>query len=129
MLVMKKKSFLNFDKNGESVLDNYLKSVIKKNFSFKNLEEANMYLAEDRILCLKIYAKYGACYTLQYMFYYYTSYVIHYNVLSECGMCCTYDVFCCTIKLCVAHMLHNTISKMCFTIIQHAVYDYICSSI
>lgn len=58
---------LKSDKNNESVLDNYLKSVVKKNFSFKNLEEANMYLAEDRILCLKIYAKYGARYKLRYI--------------------------------------------------------------
>jgi chitin synthase len=43
---------LKRDKFNESILDSYFKTVITKDFEYKNIEEANMYLAEDRILCL-----------------------------------------------------------------------------
>jgi chitin synthase len=33
----------------------------------KSLEEANMYLAEDRILCLEIYSRIGKRYFLSYV--------------------------------------------------------------
>jgi chitin synthase len=51
---------------GESILDDYLKTV-NANFTIKDLQEANMYLAEDRILCLKIYSKFNRNYSLSYI--------------------------------------------------------------
>ena len=41
--------------SGKSILDAYLKTVIDPNHKFESIEEANMYLAEDRILCLQIF--------------------------------------------------------------------------
>jgi len=58
---------LKRDDNNESVLDSYLKTVLEQDHKFLNLEEANMYLAEDRILCLKIYSKFGKRYKLRYI--------------------------------------------------------------
>ena len=62
-----------------SILDDYLKTVLTSNFEYKDLEEANMYyinfinkffiryLAEDRILCLKIYSRKNKKYYLAYL--------------------------------------------------------------
>lgn len=48
---------LKRNEEGVSILDLYLKTVINPDHKFSSLEEANLYLAEDRILCLKIYTK------------------------------------------------------------------------
>ncbi len=58
---------LKLDENKESPLNDYLKTVLKKDFKYDSLNEANMYLAEDRILCLKIYARFGSRYKLRYV--------------------------------------------------------------
>lgn len=50
-----------------SILDDYLKTITIKDYQAKSLEEANMYLAEDRILCLKIYCRYGKSYKLSFI--------------------------------------------------------------
>lgn len=46
---------LKRDSKKESILNAYLKTVTTET-KFESLKEANMYLAEDRILCLKIYS-------------------------------------------------------------------------
>lgn len=48
-----------------TILQKYLKTVDGKIPS--NIEEANMYLAEDRILCLEIYSRIGKRYSLKYI--------------------------------------------------------------
>ena len=58
---------LKRDKFNESILDSYFKTVITKDFEYRNIEEANMYLAEDRILCLQLYCKFGQSNTLRYI--------------------------------------------------------------
>ncbi len=50
-----------------SILDDYLKTVLVAGYEPHSIEEGNMYLAEDRILCLKIYAKLCNFYTLKYI--------------------------------------------------------------
>jgi chitin synthase len=51
----------------ESILEDYLKTVYISNYQHVSLEEANMYLAEDRILCLKIYCRKNRDYYLKYI--------------------------------------------------------------
>lgn len=51
----------------ESILDKYLETQLDPNFIFTDLETANKFLAEDRILCLGIYARKHAAYTLKYL--------------------------------------------------------------
>jgi chitin synthase len=51
----------------KNILDDYLKTTIEENYQYEDLAEGNMYLAEDRILCLKIYSRYGKKYTLKYI--------------------------------------------------------------
>ena len=48
-------------------MDDYLKTILDPNYKFSSLEEANMYLAEDRVLCLKIYARPLKRYFLKYI--------------------------------------------------------------
>ena len=50
-----------------SILDDYLKTILNPNYEYKDLEEANMYLAEDRILCLKIFSRPYKKYYLAYL--------------------------------------------------------------
>ncbi|EAR99426.2 chitin synthase (macronuclear) [Tetrahymena thermophila SB210] len=57
---------LKRDDDNESILDDYLSSVLDKDQEL-TLEQENMNLAEDRILCLKIYSKRGKRYTLRYL--------------------------------------------------------------
>ncbi|KAL4456937.1 hypothetical protein ABPG74_014575 [Tetrahymena malaccensis] len=57
---------LKRDEDNESILDDYLSSVLDKDQEL-TLEQENMNLAEDRILCLKIYSKRGKRYTLRYL--------------------------------------------------------------
>ncbi len=58
---------LSKDADGNSILSKYLKTQLDINYEYKSLDEANMYLAEDRILCLEIYSKKGSKYTLNYI--------------------------------------------------------------
>lgn len=57
---------LKRDEYGNTILDDYLKTL-SKDFKHSSLEEANMYLAEDRILCLKIFSKFNRNYKLKYI--------------------------------------------------------------
>ncbi|KAL4487126.1 hypothetical protein ABPG72_001578 [Tetrahymena utriculariae] len=57
---------LKRDDEGNSILDDYLASVLDKDQEL-TLEQQNMNLAEDRILCLKIFSKKGKKYTLRYI--------------------------------------------------------------
>ncbi|EAR99425.3 chitin synthase (macronuclear) [Tetrahymena thermophila SB210] len=50
----------------DCILDDYLSSVLDQSREL-TLEQQNMNLAEDRILCLKIYSKHGKKYTLKYL--------------------------------------------------------------
>jgi chitin synthase len=51
----------------ESILEDYLKTILINEYDFRDLEEANMYLAEDRILCLKIYCRKEEKFILHYI--------------------------------------------------------------
>ncbi|CAD8184804.1 unnamed protein product [Paramecium octaurelia] len=50
----KKKNEQNYkveEEEGKTILDQYLKQVLDQNYEHQTLEEANMFLAEDRVLC------------------------------------------------------------------------------
>lgn len=47
--------------------ERYLKIVLNENAKEKNFKEANMFLAEDRILCLGIYCQMDRRYILKYV--------------------------------------------------------------
>ena len=53
--------------DGSSILDYYLQTQLDPNYVYKNIQEANIFLAEDRILCLNIYAKPFENYKLVYL--------------------------------------------------------------
>ena len=54
------------DGQSQSILTKYLKQQLDSKF-VPNLEEANMFLAEDRIMCLELYCKKDCNYSLQYI--------------------------------------------------------------
>ncbi|EGR34138.1 hypothetical protein IMG5_023120, partial [Ichthyophthirius multifiliis] len=57
---------LKRDDDGECILDEYLISELDPDIIL-TLEQKNMFLAEDRILCLKIFSKRKKAYTLRYL--------------------------------------------------------------
>jgi len=57
---------LKRDETGNSILDDYLSSVLDTEQEL-TLEQQNMNLAEDRILCLKIFSKKNRKYHLKYI--------------------------------------------------------------
>lgn len=56
-----------YEDKKESILDAYLKTELDPSASHESLSEANMYLAEDRILCLSLFCHFGEKFTLKYV--------------------------------------------------------------